>query len=175
MNLSALQFRQKNLCEQIFSSLEESDLESRFLELEITESAIMDNIDGALEMITELHNVGVKFSIDDFGTGYSSLAYLKRLPVNTLKIDRSFLSDAVPDAQDTLIITAIIAMAHSMDLSVVAEGVETGAQRKLLEELKCDEMQGYLFSKPVPEDETLKLLRTYNGQKESANEKLTMA
>lgn len=163
VNLSALQFRQKNLCENIAAILDGSELEPGLLELEITESAVMDNFDGALEMIRELHKAGVQFAIDDFGTGYSSLAYLKHLPVNTLKIDRSFLSDTVPDKQDSLIITAIVAMAHSLNLRVVAEGVETGAQKRFLEHLECDEIQGYLISKPVPEDDALELLRRHNS------------
>jgi diguanylate cyclase (GGDEF)-like protein/PAS domain S-box-containing protein len=162
VNLSVLQFRQKDLCELIVATLDETALQPGLLELEITESAVMDNFSGVLELINDLHDAGVKLAIDDFGTGYSSLAYLKRLPVNTLKIDRSFLSDAVPDKQDALIITAIIAMAHSLDLGVVAEGVETNAQKSLLEELQCDEIQGYLVSKPVSEDEAVGLLRRYN-------------
>ena len=102
-------------------------------------------------------------SMDDFGTGYSSLAYLKNLPLNTLKIDRSFLSETVPDEQDKTIISAIIAMAHSMGLRVVAEGVEGNPQRTFLHGLDCDEIQGYLISKPVPGEEALKLLHLHNG------------
>jgi diguanylate cyclase (GGDEF)-like protein/PAS domain S-box-containing protein len=163
VNLSALQFRQRGLHELIMNMLDEAALESGLLELEITESAVMEDFNGALELINNLHRAGVKLAVDDFGTGYSSLAYLKRLPVNTLKIDRSFLSGTVPDKQDAVIITAIVAMAHSMGLNVVAEGVESNAQKRFLEGLHCDEIQGYLVSKPVTKDESLELLRRYNS------------
>ena len=164
VNLSALQFRQKDLHGQITTILAETGLEPRLLEVEITETAVMENYETAIKTLKELTSAGIHLSVDDFGTGYSSLAYLKHLPLNTLKIDRSFLSDTVPDQQDKLIITAIIAMAHSMGLCVVAEGVESNAQKAFLTGLDCDEMQGFLFSKPVPEDEALKLLSMHNGE-----------
>jgi len=159
VNLSPVQFRQADLADQIMSALDAADIAPSMLELEVTESVIMENFDESVETLKKLAEAGVRIAIDDFGTGYSSLAYLKNLPVNTLKIDRSFLSDTVPDEQDKQIITAIVALAHSMDLEVVAEGVETEAQRTFLKALACNEMQGYLFSKPVPADETLGILR----------------
>ena len=164
VNLSAVQFRQKDLHGQITTMLAETGLEPRLLEVEITETAVMENFDKAIKMLNALTSAGIHLSVDDFGTGYSSLAYLKHLPLNTLKIDRSFLSDTIPDQQDELIISAIIAMAHSMGLRVVAEGVESNAQKAFLAGLGCDEMQGFLFSKPVPEDEALELLRIHNGE-----------
>ena len=164
VNLSALQFRQADLHERIISTLADTGLEPQLLEVEITESVVMENYDMALRILGELHKAGIHLAVDDFGTGYSSLAYLKFLPLNTLKIDRSFLSGTVPDKQDELIITAIIAMAHSMGLAVVAEGVENNAQKAFLAGLGCDEVQGYLLSKPVPEDAVLALLEKYNSE-----------
>ncbi|MGR8919465.1 MAG: diguanylate cyclase domain-containing protein [Gammaproteobacteria bacterium] len=163
LNLSPLQFRQSDLPEQIMHALTAAHLAPGQLELEVTESVVMDNFDEAVASLARLAEGGVNIAVDDFGTGHSSLAYLKHLPVHTLKIDRSFLSDTVPDEQDKLIITAIVAMAHSMNLRVVAEGVETEAQQRFLSQLACDEMQGYFFSKPVPADATLDLLREHNG------------
>jgi diguanylate cyclase (GGDEF)-like protein len=164
VNLSALQFRQEDLHERIISTVADSGLDPQLLEVEITESVVMENYDMALRILEELHKAGIHLAVDDFGTGYSSLAYLKYLPLNTLKIDRSFLSGTVPDKQDELIITAIIAMAHSMGLAVVAEGVENNAQKAFLAGLGCDEVQGYLLSKPVPEDAVLALLEKYNSE-----------
>ncbi len=162
VNLSAVQFRQKDLHERIVTIVTESGLEPRHLEVEITETVVMDNHQIAIETLSALNKAGIRIAIDDFGTGYSSLAYLRHLPVSTLKIDRSFLSDAVPDRQDELIINAIISMAHSMGLTVVAEGVENNTQRTFVTGLQCDEMQGFLFSKAVSEEEALALLRTHN-------------
>ncbi len=169
VNLSALQFRQEDLHERIIATLASIGLAPRLLEVEITETVVMEDFDTAIRILTELHKAGIRLAVDDFGTGYSSLAYLKHLPLNTLKIDRSFLSGTVPDKQDELIITAIIAMAHSMRLSVVAEGVENKAQKDFLVGLGCDEVQGYFISRPVPENDTLELLRRLNGEESSAD------
>ncbi len=169
VNLSALQFRQEDLHERIITTLAATGLEPRLLEVEITETVVMENYDMAIRILRELHKAGIHLAVDDFGTGYSSLAYLKHLPLNTLKIDRSFLSGTVPDKQDELIITAIIAMAHSMGLAVVAEGVENTAQKAFLAGLGCDEVQGYLLSKPVPEDAVIELLRRHNSEDLPAN------
>ena len=163
VNLSASQFRQADLHERIITTLADSGLKPQLLEVEITETVVMENYNMAIKILEELHKAGIHLAVDDFGTGYSSLAYLKYLPLNTLKIDRSFLSGTVPDKQDELIITAIIAMAHSMGLAVVAEGVENNAQKVFLAGLGCDEMQGYLVSKPVPEDAVLALLERHNS------------
>jgi len=166
VNLSAVQFRQQDLHERIITMVAESGLQPRHLEVEITESVVMENHQSAVHSLNELDHAGIRIAIDDFGTGYSSLAYLKHLPVSTLKIDRSFLSDTVLDKQDELIITAIIAMAHSMNLTVVAEGVENSTQKAFLSQLHCDEIQGYLFSKPVDEEDALELLRNNNAADE---------
>lgn len=158
VNLSAVQFRQEDLAARIKSIVADVGLEASSLELEITESLFLEHFDRAVRVIRELNEEGIRFTIDDFGTGYSSLSYLRNLPVDALKIDRSFLSDAVPNPQDESIITAIIAMAHSMGMRVVAEGVETEVQRQFLNRLHCDEIQGYLLSRPVPADEATQLL-----------------
>ena len=163
VNLSALQFRQSDLHEKIIRMVDESGLDRSLLEVEVTETVFMENFDAAVATLNTLTATGIGLALDDFGTGYSSLAYLKTLPLNTLKIDRSFLSGAIPDEQDKTIISAIIAMAHSMGLLVVAEGVEGNPQRTFLHGLDCDEIQGYLISKPVPGEEVLKLLHLHNG------------
>jgi EAL domain-containing protein (putative c-di-GMP-specific phosphodiesterase class I) len=138
VNLSALQFREENPHKRIITTVAESGLDPRLLEVEITETVLMQNNDGAITILKELHKAGIQLAVDDFGTGYSSLEYLKYLPLNTLIIDRSFLSGTVPDKQDKLIISAIIAMAHSIGLAVVAEGVETYVQKTFLVGLGCD-------------------------------------
>ena len=158
VNLSAVQFRQKNILEMVRNIISHSEIDPQLLELEITESTIMDDIDAASATMRELHKEGVKISIDDFGTGYSSLAHLKRFPLNTVKIDRSFIRDLTTDPDDAAIVGAIIAMAHSMGLKIIAEGVETTKQLEYLRRLRCDEIQGYLFSRPLPIDEAEELL-----------------
>jgi EAL domain-containing protein (putative c-di-GMP-specific phosphodiesterase class I) len=160
VNLSPRQFRQKNLVGMIAGMLHETGLEPRFLDLEITEGTMMHHPDEAVALLQQLHRLGVQFSVDDFGTGYSSLAYLKRFPVQRLKIDQSFVRDLTTDADDAGIVTAVIAMAKSLGLGVVAEGVETEEQLAYLANLQCDEYQGYYFSRPVPAEEFVRLLRT---------------
>ncbi len=162
VNLSPAQFRNDDLANQINAILKETDIDADRLDLEITENTLIENFNRAVETMTELHEAGVSFAIDDFGTGYSSLSYLKTLPVDWVKIDRSFLSDVTPSPQDQGIISAIISMAHSLDLQVIAEGVETDAQRELLHRMRCDEIQGYLISRPVSADQATQLLRSYN-------------
>ena len=158
VNLSPRQFRQKNLVEMIAGVLEKTGLDASLLELEITEGMIMHRADQAVAVLERLHKLGVRLSVDDFGTGYSSLSYLKRFPVQTLKIDRSFVNDLTTDGDDGSIVTAIIAMAKSLKLEVVAEGVETREQLAFLTRLHCDKYQGYLFSRPIPADDCLRLL-----------------
>ena len=136
----------------------DTGLDPRFLELEITEGMIMQHADKAILLLRQLHQLGVQLSIDDFGTGYSSLAYLKRFPVQKLKIDQSFMRDLTVDGDDVGIVTAVIAMAKSLKLEVVAEGVETKEQLAFLAKLDCEEYQGYYFSRPVPADEFARLL-----------------
>jgi diguanylate cyclase (GGDEF)-like protein len=152
VNLSARQFQQRNIAKLVKQVLAETGLEPRYLELELTESTIMRNAEEAVTMLNELHALGIGLAIDDFGTGYSSLSYLKRFPVDRLKIDRSFVSDIGISNDDETITSAIIALAHSLKMQVIAEGVETSAQLDFLKERACDEMQGYYFAKPLPRD-----------------------
>lgn len=150
VNLSSRQFDQKNLIEVVTQALRDADLAPRYLELEITESTIMRDPDEAITTLYILRNMGIKISIDDFGTGYSSLNYLKRIPLDSLKIDRSFVMHIESSASDQSIIKAIIALAHSLGLNVIAEGVETERQLTFLREWGCDDLQGYLLSRPLP-------------------------
>ncbi|MBI5593239.1 MAG: EAL domain-containing protein [Deltaproteobacteria bacterium] len=155
VNLSARQFDQKNLPDIIARALHETALPPRHLELEITESMIMQKPEEAIAVLRKLKNMGIRISMDDFGTGYSSLNYLRQLPVDSLKIDRSFIMNVTIDPGDAAIVKGIIALAHSLKLKVIAEGVETEAQFEFLREVECDEVQGFLFSKPLPADEFL--------------------
>ncbi len=150
VNISGVQFRQRDLVDNVARALEWSGLDARFLELEITESVVMENAPEAIVMLEELHQMGVGLSIDDFGTGYSSLNYLKRFPIDKLKIDQSFIRDISADTDDAAIVQAIIAMAHGLRLRVVAEGVESQGQLDFLRALDNDEYQGFLFSKALP-------------------------
>jgi diguanylate cyclase (GGDEF)-like protein/PAS domain S-box-containing protein len=148
VNISTLQFRQQNLVTTIRRILKDSHLDPKYLELEITES-VMQNTE-SIHKLFELKAMGIYMSIDDFGTGYSSLSYLKRMPIDALKIDKSFINDIHMDPTDTKIVTTIITLAKSLNLRVIAEGVETAEQLKFLKQHKCDEIQGFLISKPVP-------------------------
>ena len=159
VNLSAIQFRQGGLTETVARLLDEYDMPPQFLELELTESIIMQGVDSTLAMLQELSGLGLQLSIDDFGTGYSSLSYLKRFPIHKLKIDQSFVRDIVTDANDAAIVRTIIVMAHSLNLRVIAEGVETAEQVAFLREAGCDEAQGYYFGQPTPEEEFALLLK----------------
>jgi diguanylate cyclase (GGDEF)-like protein len=149
VNISALQFRQRNLLDSVAEALKGSGLSPQYLELELTESVVMQKASEAIVTLEQLAAMGVHISIDDFGTGYSSLSYLKRFPIHTLKIDRSFIRDISEDADDAAIVSAIIAMAHNLRLKVVAEGVENKQQLRHLRLLGSDEYQGYYRSKPV--------------------------
>jgi diguanylate cyclase (GGDEF)-like protein/PAS domain S-box-containing protein len=149
VNLSARQFAQQDLVESIATSLREADLAPECLEIELTESLVMADVDRAIGILRELKALGVKLSIDDFGTGYSSLSYLKRFPIDVLKIDRSFVNDITIDPDDAAIVSSIVSLAHSLRLQVIAEGVETEAQLTYLREHDCDQIQGYFFSRPV--------------------------
>lgn len=158
VNLSSIQFRSADLEETVSSALEDSGLPADGLELEVTESLLMDDPKAAAAILGRLQSRGVHVSIDDFGTGYSSLAYLKSFPINSLKIDRTFISDVTGNPNDAAITTAIILMGHSLNLKVVAEGVETESQLAFLKVLQCNEVQGYYFSPPVPADQARELL-----------------
>jgi diguanylate cyclase (GGDEF)-like protein len=159
VNLSARQFQQKDLVKMIGQALGETGLEGNCLELEITESYAMRNPDFTMTVLRELKNMGVRVSIDDFGTGYSSLSYLKQFPIDTLKIDRTFVKDLPNDPNDVAIAAAIIVLAHNLKLQVIAEGVESAAQLAILKKHRCDRMQGYLFSRPLPADAFEALLK----------------
>jgi len=158
VNISAKQFLQSDFVTTVKQALLEANLEPHFLELEITESVAMDDIEMVISILQQLRSVGVLVSIDDFGTGYSSLSNFRQLPINKLKIDRSFIERLTFDQKDNAIVTSIINMAHSLDLSVIAEGVEDHDQYNILNKYKCNAIQGYLISKPVPLDALVTLL-----------------
>jgi diguanylate cyclase (GGDEF)-like protein/PAS domain S-box-containing protein len=149
VNFSARQFQQPTFITDVAHILKETNLDPRWLELELTESSIMKDPDKAIEKLHELKLMGIKVAIDDFGTGYSSLNYLKRFPIDTLKIDKSFVSDVCKDPHDTAIVRAIINLGHALDVTVIAEGVETKEQLQYLSALECDVVQGFLFSKAL--------------------------
>jgi polar amino acid transport system substrate-binding protein len=158
VNLSARQFQQKNLLKVIEDVLAETKLDTEWLELEITESICMDNLNSTIYLLNKFNNMGVTVALDDFGTGYSSLNYLKKLPIQSLKIDKSFVDNITSDNKELAIANAITTLAHTMDLSIVAEGVETEEQLSVLKDLNCDKAQGYLFSRPLPAEEIERLL-----------------
>ena len=157
VNLSALQFKRSNLLETVVNALKQSGLPAAQLELELTESILLQDIDSVITTLRNLKEIGVKLSIDDFGTGYSSLSYLKRLAVDKLKIDQSFVRDLAEEPDSAAIVRAIIQMGHTLQLTVIAEGVENEAQIAFLRDNDCDEVQGYFFSRPVPAAEFAKL------------------
>ena len=163
VNLSSVQFRQKNLGEIIKAILSESGLAPSGLELEITESVVMQDAEAAILLLEDMKAMGLKLSVDDFGTGYSSLNYLKRFPIDKFKIDQSFVRDLTTDTDDAVIVSTIISMAHSLKLKVIAEGVETAEQLAFLKQQGCDEIQGYYFSQPVSAEEFRKLLSSGSG------------
>jgi EAL domain-containing protein (putative c-di-GMP-specific phosphodiesterase class I) len=149
VNLSARQFRHEALADQIADVLAETGFDPRRLELELTESMLIDDSDSVVRIMSGLGAMGVRIAIDDFGTGQSSLRYLKRFNLDTLKIDRSFVKDTPGNPEDSAIAAAVIALGHSLGLNVVAEGVETPQQLDFLRAQGCDEIQGYLLSRPV--------------------------
>jgi EAL domain-containing protein (putative c-di-GMP-specific phosphodiesterase class I) len=161
VNVSARQFKDKALVSRVVNALRESGLEAKFLELEMTESLVMRDVEQAVATMRELQGLGVQLSIDDFGTGYSSLSALKTFPVARLKIDRSFISDLASNESDRAVAGAVISLGQKLNLRVIAEGVETDEQLAFLRESNCDEMQGYHFSKPVPPESIEKLLREH--------------
>ena len=159
VNLSARQFQLRDLIDTVAQVLEETRLDPQFLQLEITEGVAMQDVEFTVTMLRELREMGVQIAMDDFGTGHSSLSYLKRFPINILKIDQSFVRDLTVDPDDAAIASTIIMMAHNLKLRVIAEGVETEDQLAFLRERQCDEMQGYLFSKPAPAEAFEAMLR----------------
>lgn len=164
VNISARQFRDQDLTQTIIRILEETGLPPKYLELELTESSIMQNAEFAAGMLSRLKSMGINISIDDFGTGFSSLASLKRLPIDALKIDQSFVRDVNVDPDDAALVNAIITLAHNLRLKVIAEGVEAEDQFQFLRLLRCDEIQGYFFSKPVPAEMLVSLFDSHSGR-----------
>lgn len=158
INLSARQFHQQDLVEMIHHILLENELAPQYLELEITETLAMKDLDHTVEVLQRLRALGIKIALDDFGTGYSSLNYLKKLPIDTLKIDKSFVNDITTGSNEEAIATSLISLAHSMNLVVTAEGIETEEQHNFLRDQRCDKAQGYLFSKAIPPHELEKLM-----------------
>jgi EAL domain-containing protein (putative c-di-GMP-specific phosphodiesterase class I) len=165
VNLSGYQLQHTAMLATIRKVLKETCMSPDHLELEITESVIMQNPDFAVSVLSVISELGIHISIDDFGTGYSSLAHLKRFSVNTLKIDKSFVRDVDLSSTDAAIATAIIAMGNSLKLNVIAEGVETQGQYDFLKENNCDQVQGYLFCRPLPADELIEMLRKNHHEK----------
>lgn len=175
LNISARQFQDPNFFSTVMSTLDKTDVQPRNIELELTESSIMTNLDTGISTLGSLQSAGVGISIDDFGTGFSSLSHLKWLPIDVLKIDRSFVQEASTDPDDAALVMAIINLAHSLRLKVVAEGVESEEQLRFLHLLRCDEIQGFLFSKPLPAVEFKKLLcegHFVSGQSSALRRKL---
>ena len=163
VNVSARQFRERDLVSRVADALKESGLEAKYLELELTESLIMQDVDLAIATMRDFKGLGVQLSIDDFGTGYSSLSALKTFPVSRLKIDKSFIDGIPADENDKAVAGAVISLGQTLNLRVIAEGVETEEQAAFLRNVNCDEMQGFLFSKPLPAHEIEGLLRTKSG------------
>ena len=150
INVSARQFRQPDFVEQLRESLERSGANPSLLKLELTESVVLEDLEDVINRMLQIKALGVTFSLDDFGTGFSSLSYLKRLPLDQVKIDQSFVRDVATDANDAAIVRAIIAMSRSLGMEVIAEGVETNEQLTFLSVSGCPNYQGYLFSRPLP-------------------------
>jgi EAL domain-containing protein (putative c-di-GMP-specific phosphodiesterase class I) len=161
VNLSLRQLTDDNLIDDIRTALNDSGMTPNLLELEITESMVMHNSTRMIAVLAKIKSLGVRLAIDDFGTGYSSLAQIKHFPIDTLKVDRSFIHNIPQDAEDRAITEAIITMGKTLSLTVVAEGVETEDQLDFLREHSCDEMQGYYFSKPIVPEQFADLLRKH--------------
>ncbi|MCX6006822.1 MAG: EAL domain-containing protein, partial [Chloroflexi bacterium] len=161
VNLSLKQFTDNNLLDDIGAALKDSGMAPDLLELEITESIVMHNSTHIIDTLSKIKNMGVRLAIDDFGTGYSSLAQIKRFPIDTLKVDRSFIRNIPKDIEDNAITEAIIAMGKTLSLTVIAEGVETQEQMDFLKKHACDQIQGYYFSRPIPPDQFADLLHDH--------------
>jgi len=158
VNVSGKQFQQKNFITTVMNALKESALDARYLELEITESVLMNNAQTLIEMLRELKRNGVQLAMDDFGTGYSSFSYLKQFPLDVIKIDKSFIDDITVNSDTETIVAAMITMVNRLNLKTVAEGVETRQQLDILRDNGCDEVQGYYFSKPLCTEDFTALL-----------------
>ena len=175
VNLSVKQFCQQDLIERVAATLKETQLPPTSLKLEITESAVMENVETAIKMLKQLRASGVQLAMDDFGTGYSSLSYLHRFPINTLKIDRSFITRMVENNENAEIVRTISGLAKNLGMDVVAEGVETRDQLEILRALGCEYGQGYFFSKPLDTQSAEAFIcETYSPSVQALNE-LTLA
>jgi len=159
VNVSAKQFRQADFAKQVKEIVQRHGINPAKLKLELTESILLDNIERIISTMNEIGAMGIRFSLDDFGTGYSSLQYLKKLPLYQLKIDQSFVKDLVIDSNDRAIVDTIIGMARSLELEVIAEGVEEEEQKQILEKAGCSRFQGYLFGKPMPINQFRELIK----------------
>jgi diguanylate cyclase (GGDEF)-like protein/PAS domain S-box-containing protein len=164
VNLSAVQLRDQTLADKFMRICHRRKIPASKIELEITESTLIENFEQCRDILDKLHELGIQFALDDFGKGFSSLHYLQNLPINSIKIDRAFLNSTLPDSQAQAIVSAIISLAKSLDLKVVAEGVETESQRQLLMQLRCDEVQGILFSPPMTANDAEAMLKKINSQ-----------
>jgi EAL domain-containing protein (putative c-di-GMP-specific phosphodiesterase class I) len=173
VNLSSVQFSNDNLIELVQSTLKRNGLPPTCLMLEVTESTATHNVEASLIILEKLVKLGVEISIDDFGTGYSSLLYLKRLPATELKIDRGFISDLAHETDDASIVSAIVALGRSLNLRIVAEGVETGKQQEYLTTLGCDTLQGYFMGRPVASEQFMATIQA--AESTQANTRLTPA
>lgn len=163
VNVSAAQFSQSDIVAFTQKMLQQTGLEAHMLELEVTESVFMDDIQHTIETLKNLHAIGVELAIDDFGTGYSSLSYLRQFPIDRLKIDQSFIRNALNNPDDASIAKTIIGLGHSLNLKVIAEGVETIDHERFLQEHNCDEVQGFRYSRPVPHEKFVEFVTSYNG------------
>ncbi len=163
INVSGNQFIHGNICKDLADILDETGLDPKMIELEVTESVFMDDIQQTVHTLSNLHALGVELAIDDFGTGYSSLSYLSQFPIDRLKIDQSFIRNALNDNENASIARTIISLGHSLNLKVIAEGVETKEHEQFLLDHDCDEVQGFRYSRPVPVDEFVDFVRSYNG------------
>lgn len=155
VNISPKQFRHQDLAQVVSDVLKETGLEAKYLEIEITETAMMDNVENAINRLNAINNMGVRISIDDFGTGYTSISYLKQFPVSILKIDQHFIKGIPNNQNDVAITSAVIALGHNLGLEIVAEGVETAEQMQYLSDHHCDLIQGYFLSRPLPESKII--------------------
>lgn len=159
VNISSVQLQSIGFVEMVEGVLKELGLPAQYLELEITESVLMQSINYSVEILNRLRDIGIKLSLDDFGTGYSSLNYLKIMPMNTLKMDKSFIDGICLNKKEEIIANAIVDMAHTMELTVIAEGVETEEQLNILLKHSCDRVQGFFLNKPLTEEKAEELLR----------------
>ncbi len=169
INLSGRQLQQKDLIKVVEKVLDDSGLPPECLEIEITESVIMHDAALTIKTLGRLKDMGVSLSMDDFGTGYSSFSYLKKFPLDIIKIDRSFIQDMTNRIEDAAIVKAIIVMAHTLRLQVVAEGVETEEQLSMLKDMDCDEVQGFLLARPLPEVEAIRFLSSHPTENAAQN------